>query len=515
MILVQNNFAPILSIVSEQLKGSGRRLFWLSVAFVVSALLCVPFTDLTWHTVEPWQELSRIGFGMLTPSFAQVGLFELINSLGYTIAFAFLAVVISVPLGVVFAMLFHWRLIRWAMASVRAVHELFWGLLFMQIFGLSATTGLLAILIPYTGVFAKVFAEIFEQQSPLPGQSMGKNAGMLSRYLYGLVPQSYSAMAGYVRYRFECALRSSAILGFIGLPTLGFFLESSFKQGDYSEAASVFWLFLLLIATVRYWLKPKLWWLYTLAAIYLLPESPTVHGSTFWQFFSQDIWPKALLQGDLSATVLWFDKQFWQVAWPAMGTTLALTQIALVLTGILTLVLYPLATKAIVSSGIRLSSRFVLLFLRSMPELMLAFVFLLLFGPSALAAVFALALHNAGLIAFLLANASEAQHKLNATSAYARRAFDRYGYQELPQRYATFLAFLFYRWEVILRESAIMGVLGIATLGFYVDSAFEDIRFERAFFLIIITALLNIAVDSVSRSIRQRAGLTTANLAVR
>jgi phosphonate transport system permease protein len=266
---------------------------------------------------------------------------------------------------------------------------------------------------------------------------------------------------------------------------------------------------------VRYWLKPKFWWLYTLAAIYLLPESPTVHGSTFWQFFSQDIWPKALLRGDLSATVLWLDKQFWQVAWPAMGTTLALTQIALVLTGILTLVLYPLATKAIVSSGIRLSNRFVLLFLRSMPELMLAFVFLLLFGPSALAAVFALALHNAGLIAFLLANASEAQHKLNATSAYAKRAFDRYGYQELPQRYATFLAFLFYRWEVILRESAIMGVLGIATLGFYVDSAFEDIRFERAFFLIIITALLNITVDSVSRGIRQRAGLTTANLAVR
>ena len=31
--------------------------------------------------------------------------------------------------------------------------------------------------------------------------------------------------------------------------------------------------------------------------------------------------------------------------------------------------------------------------------------------------------------------------------------------------------FLFYRWEIILRESAILGILGVYTLGFYVDSA--------------------------------------------
>jgi phosphonate transport system permease protein len=51
-----------------------------------------------------------------------------------------------------------------------------------------------------------------------------------------------------------------------------------------------------------------------------------------------------------------------------------------------------------------------------------------------------------------------------------------------------------YRWEVILRESAILGLLGAATLGFYIDSAFEEIRFDRAVLLIIVTALLNIGV---------------------
>ena len=72
------------------------------------------------------------------------------------------------------------------------------------------------------------------------------------------------------------------------------------------------------------------------------------------------------------------------------------------------------------------------------------------------------------------------------------------------------IALLFYRWEVILRETAILGILGIATLGFYVDSAFADLRFDRAMFLIFITALLNICVDAISRKIRSHLRLQTS-----
>jgi len=54
-----------------------------------------------------------------------------------------------------------------------------------------------------------------------------------------------------------------------------------------------------------------------------------------------------------------------------------------------------------------------------------------------------------------------------------------------------------------------MGVLGIATLGFYVDSAFEEIRFDKAFFLIVMAAVLNIMIDSLSRRLRRKSGLRT------
>ncbi|MFW5823659.1 MAG: PhnE/PtxC family ABC transporter permease, partial [Marinobacter sp.] len=75
--------------------------------------------------------------------------------------------------------------------------------------------------------------------------------------------------------------------------------------------------------------------------------------------------------------------------------------------------------------------------------------------------------------------------------------------------YPSFLAFRFYRWEIIMRETAILGILGIYTLGFYVDSAIQNLQFDRAMLLILVTALLNIGIDGLSRRIRRRLALQT------
>ena len=59
-----------------------------------------------------------------------------------------------------------------------------------------------------------------------------------------------------------------------------------------------------------------------------------------------------------------------------------------------------------------------------------------------------------------------------------------------------------------MREAAILDILGIATLGFFVDSALADIRLDRVILLIVINAILNIGVDSLSRLIRSRLRLS-------
>jgi len=90
-----------------------------------------------------------------------------------------------------------------------------------------------------------------------------------------------------------------------------------------------------------------------------------------------------------------------------------------------------------------------------------------------------------------------------------RQCINRYAYEVVPRVYPPFLAFLFYRWEIIMRETAILGILGITTLGFYVEGAIQEIRLDRAMVLILITALLNIGVDILSRRIRAYLRLKT------
>jgi phosphonate transport system permease protein len=68
------------------------------------------------------------------------------------------------------------------------------------------------------------------------------------------------------------------------------------------------------------------------------------------------------------------------------------------------------------------------------------------------------------------------------------------------------LALLYYRAEVILRETAILGMLGVATLGFYIEEGFDYLLFDVAFFLLLVTAMLNIAVDALSRRLRPKDG---------
>lgn len=482
--------------------STGHKLASVSFIFLLVALACIPLADLAIYRVEPWHELGRIAAGFLSPQWSNPA--ALFAALAHTVSFALLAVAVSCVAGLALAICFRFRAIRVFCASIRAVHELFWGLIFMQVFGLSALTGLLAIAVPYTGIFAKVFAEIFENQSALPRQTLAPAAGRVSQFAYTLMPQAWPELASYTRYRFECALRSSAILGFIGLPTLGFFLDTAFKQGQYNEAAALLLIFYLLIATIRYWANPRLIPLLLVAAVFVLPESPPVASSYLWRFISQDIWPAPLLTGDWGGALAWYWEQLSDVAAPAVLKTIVLAQLALVLTGLLVLLVYPLASRLVMGRLKYWPGQTLLLVMRSTPEMILAFVLLLIFGPSGLPAVIALALHNSGLIGYLIARRTgHIRLRLDAATGVTR-----YLYEVTPRIYPQFMALLFYRWETIIRESAILGILGVTTLGFYIDSAFENIRYDRAFFLILTTALLNIAVDSIARRIRRYCQLT-------
>jgi phosphonate transport system permease protein len=475
----------------------------ISFYFAIVALVALVFSDLEITTLNPGLEMGLLLDGFLAPHFLDVSI--LADALFKTLAFAFQGVIVAAILGFILALGFKRYWIRALAAFIRSVHELFWALIFIQITGLSSLTGFLAILIPFTGIFAKVFSEILEETNDHAQRSLTPNTARLSQLLYTRFTIAWPQLTSYINYRLECGIRSSAVLGFVGLPTLGFELESFFKQGDYAQAAALLYIFFILIASLKYLLKPILMPLYTIAAFIYLPPVAHISWSVVGVFLSQDIIPVSLQAGDIPAFLSWFNVLWHTQIVEGVINSLVLTQIALVSSALLTLLLFPLASKLFFSKVPRTLGQSLLIVMRSCPEYLLGFVGLLILGPSMLPAIIALTLHNSAVIAHLLAlQSAQLSFRHDRSSGV-----NLYFYETLPRLYGNFLALLFYRWEVILRETAILGMLGIPTLGFYIDSAFEEIRFDRAVVLILITALLNILVDNIAVYFRRRLHLNS------
>jgi len=475
----------------------------VSLLFLFVALFCLPFADLSIITYDPWSELSRLFGGLTQLSLQQIE--SPFNVLFQTIAFALLGVALGCLVGFVLAQLFQFKIIQISCALIRAVHELFWALIFLQIFGLHPLTGLLAIALPYAATFAKVYAEILEEGDRKAYDSIRGLCGPISAFFYARLPDLWVHFISYTRYRMECGLRSSAVLGFVGLPTLGYYLSTAFLEGQYGAVWSLLIVFYILIASLKLWLRARLIPIYLLLSLWVIDNDSVISMDNVTRFFTQDIVPTPLRNGEgIQALFQWLSHIWFNEAWLGIVNGLLLTQIALVLTAILALILFPFISSLFQGRVTRSINHVLLVIMRSTPEYILAFIFLTLWGPSMLPAIIALALHNAGIIAHLMGGFSD--HLLLRIDAQI--GIKRYFFEVLPRLYGQFLAFLFYRWEIILRETAILGILGIATLGFYIDSAIQDIRMDKAMILILITALLNVCVDVVSRFIRSKLKLS-------
>lgn len=242
----------------------------------LAAVIVIAWPLLVWCEFKPWtlfeprsaRATLRFAASFLPPRHDTEFLSTLLRETWRTVAIATaglsLALLIAVPL----ALLANARLsvsalagrmtlvpavvrrsIRTVLVLLRSVPEIVWALLFVRAVGLGPTAGVLAIAIAYGGMLGKVYAEILESTDPAPTDALLRHgAGRMQALCFGALPQCGDELLSYTVYRWECAIRSSVVLGLVGAGGLGQLLDSAAKMFSGGEVASILLVFIALVA---------------------------------------------------------------------------------------------------------------------------------------------------------------------------------------------------------------------------------------------------------------------------
>lgn len=259
------------------------RVFWTLAALVMAWPMLVATEFKPWVLFEPDALKSTRKFlGDFFPpkveaEFMAMVLKETWRTIAIATAGIALALVIAVPLTLLSVRVLSvsgltgrmalWPacvrvLVRGLLIVLRSVPELVWALVFVRVVGLGPTAGVLAIALTYGGMLGKVYAEILESGETHATTSLLRNGcSRLQAFFYGLLPQNAAELTSYTVYRWECAIRSSAVLGFVGAGGLGQQMDHSMKMFNGSEVCTMLLVFIALVwlaDAVSAWLRRHL-----------------------------------------------------------------------------------------------------------------------------------------------------------------------------------------------------------------------------------------------------------------
>lgn len=246
------------------------RLSWLIVGVVLLWPLAVATEFRPWLLFEPESLRSTQAFAAsfwppaLGRDFLTLVLADTWRTIAMATAGMTLALVLAIPLTLLSTQVLSisgltgtmargpfWlrQLLRWMLILLRSIPELVWALVFVRVVGLGPTAGVLAIALTYGGMLGKVYGEILESgETRFARTLLANGSGRLQAFVYGLLPASLTELTSYTVYRWECAIRSSVVLGFVGAGGLGQQMDNSMKMFNGGEVATLLLVFVGLVA---------------------------------------------------------------------------------------------------------------------------------------------------------------------------------------------------------------------------------------------------------------------------
>jgi phosphonate transport system permease protein len=187
------------------------------------------------------------------------------------------------------------------------------------------------------------------------------------------------------------------------------------------------------------------------------------------------------------------------------GQTLAIVVSATVLAVIISVPLANLAAgNTTPGRGARFGARALITLTRAVPDVVLAIVFLRIFGLGGMTGVLAMGLHSVGMVGKLYADAIEQidEGPRSAVRATGARPGQELIVGVLPQVLPAVVATALHRLDINLRISVLLGFVGVNGLGLEIANAFNRLDYQRGMALAGVVVLLCVAVELLSGVIR-------------
>jgi phosphonate transport system permease protein len=208
-------------------------------------------------------------------------------------------------------------------------------------------------------------------------------------------------------------------------------------------------------------------------------------------------------------------ERMWPVAWShyaggVHGALMETLHIATLGTLIAIVIAFPIgilaAHNVVPSAPINYVAKLVLVASRSVNSLVWALLFVAIIGPGALAGTLAIAFRSVGFVGKLIGEAlEEAQpgpiEALTASGAPWRSVFT-FGYW--PQLAPSFWSLALFRWDINVRESAVLGLVGAGGIGVALDTALNLFQWDRVAMVLVSIFVVVVLAEIIVTQVRKR-----------
>ncbi|TDN60032.1 phosphonate ABC transporter, permease protein PhnE [Scandinavium goeteborgense] len=227
---------------------------------------------------------------------------------------------------------------------------------------------------------------------------------------------------------------------------------------------------------------------------YMIETVPTLHGGVLFG----DVHTK----GSLAYWGYRLPIQL-PLIWETLQLALASTLVAV---AIATILAFLAARNAWAPAGLRFGIRALVAFLRTMPELAWAVIFVMAFGIGAIPGFLALTLHTIGSLTKLFYEAIEsAQDKpVRGLTACGASPIQRMRFALWPQVKPIFLSYGFMRLEINFRSSTILGLVGAGGIGQELMTNIKLDRYDQVSMTLLLIVIVVSLLDTLSGRLRQR-----------